>query len=89
LFFAYRFVLNANYNREGRIRKSYKVVRNAPSIPQGGSGRSLNRCAGLLFKGLMVGMFSIFGILGIINKELKIINKEVDYFPIFYNYNRN
>jgi len=80
LFFAYRFVLNANYNREGRIRKSYKVVREK-------SG--LIRYAGLLFKGLMVGMFSIFGILGIINKELKIINKEVDYFPIFYNYNRN
>jgi len=80
LFFAYRFVLNANYNREGRIRESYKVVREK-------SG--LIRCAGLLFKGLMVGMFSIFGNLGIINKELKIINKEVDYFPIFYNYNRN
>jgi len=73
--------LNANYNREGRIRKSYKVVRDAPSIPQGGSGRSLNRCAGLLFKGLMVGMFSIFGI---INKEVKIKNKEVDSVPIFY-----
>jgi hypothetical protein len=72
--------LNANYNREGRIRKSYKVVREK-------SG--LIRYAGLLFKGLMVGMFSIFGILGIINKELKIINKEMDYFPIFYNYNRN
>jgi len=80
LFFAYRFVLNANYNREGRIRESYKVVREK-------SG--LIRCAGLLFKGLMVGMFSIFGNLGIINKELKIINKEMDYFPIFYNYNRN
>jgi len=80
LFFAYRFVLNANYNREGRIRESYKVVREK-------SG--LIRYAGLLFKGLMVGMFSIFGILGIINKELKIINKEMDYFPIFYQYNRN
>jgi hypothetical protein len=68
------------YYREGRIRESYKVVREK-------SG--LNRYAGLLFKGLMVGMFSIFGILGIINKELKIRNKEVDYFPIFYQYNRN
>jgi hypothetical protein len=64
--------LNANYNREGRIRKSYKVVREK-------SG--LIRYAGLLFNGLMVGMFSIFGI---INKEVKIKNKEVDSVPIFY-----
>jgi hypothetical protein len=36
------------------MRESYKVVR-------GKSG--LNRYAGLLFKGLMVGMFSILGII--------------------------
>ena len=58
------------------MRESYKVVREK-------SG--LNRYAGLLFKGLMVVMFSI---LGIINKELKIRNKEVEYVPIFYTYNR-
>jgi uncharacterized membrane protein YukC len=66
--------LTANYNREWRIRESYKVVR-------GKSG--LNRFAGLLFNGLMEGICSI---LGIINKELKIINKRkwtiFQYFTI-------